>query len=77
MLLIIATRPRQRAENGFIDEMCKTGSFERIVLSGLNADEIGEVVLHAFPKGVTEVSPAIVRPIQVTILICRKKNDII
>ncbi|KAI7854568.1 hypothetical protein BDC45DRAFT_508695 [Circinella umbellata] len=64
VLLIIATRPRQRTQNAFIDEMCKTGSFERIVLNGLNADEIGEVVLHAFPKGVTEVSRSIVGPIQ-------------
>ncbi|KAI9248827.1 hypothetical protein BDA99DRAFT_608896 [Phascolomyces articulosus] len=64
VLLIIASRPLQNYPTTFVDEMRKTGSFEHIILNGLNSDEIGYVVLQSFPDSVKEVSSSITRPIQ-------------
>ncbi|KAI9496217.1 hypothetical protein BDB00DRAFT_953131 [Zychaea mexicana] len=64
IMLIIATRKPRDYQVPFIDDMRKTGSFEHIMLNGLNSDEIGDVVLKSFPKSVEKVSPAIIRVIQ-------------
>ncbi|KAI8139465.1 hypothetical protein BJV82DRAFT_521836 [Fennellomyces sp. T-0311] len=63
-LIIIATRPPRDYHVSFVEDMRKTGSFEHVTLSGLDADDIGSVVLRSFSDDVQKISPAIIRAIQ-------------
>ncbi|KAL0095824.1 hypothetical protein F4703DRAFT_1826999 [Phycomyces blakesleeanus] len=64
VMLVLATRPIRDYKVTFITNLCATGTCEQIVLNGLGADEIGDIILQTFHTGVVKVSPEIVKVIQ-------------
>ncbi|OZJ03803.1 hypothetical protein BZG36_03026 [Bifiguratus adelaidae] len=64
VLLLLASRPLKDYNVKFVDEICRTGACLKISLNGLDTKEIGKIILQTFKRGVTKVSPQILKVIQ-------------